>query len=147
MERAHEKGIKIIIDFVINHSSKEHPWFQKALTGDSTYRDYYVWANDNTNTNDLGEWGQTVWHGSGANTYEGIFWEGMPDLNLDNPKVRQEMMDIGKFWLEDVGVDGFRLDAAKHIYSQTSAQTPEEKIIIGGKNFELQWKMLKRMLC
>jgi glycosidase len=124
---AHEKGIKVIVDLVVNHSSKEHPWFKKALAGDPTYRDYYVWAHEDTNTSQLGEWGQQVWHGKGNNKYEGIFWEGMPDLNFDNPDLRKEMIEIGQYWLEEVKVDGFRLDAAKHIFSDTSSEASEGK--------------------
>ncbi|MBW8349940.1 alpha-amylase [Bacillus sp. IITD106] len=125
VEKAHSKGIKVIIDLVVNHTSKEHPWFQKALKGDPAFRDYYVWADGNTNTMALGEWNQQVWHGLGEDKYEGIFWEGMPDLNFENPKVRKEMIQIGEFWLKDIGVDGFRLDAAKHIFSPTSSDDPE----------------------
>lgn len=127
VDEAHKRGIKVVMDLVVNHSSKHHPWFQKALTGDEEFRDYYVWADEDTNTNVLGEWNQKVWHGSGNNIYEGVFWDGMPDMNLDNPEVRQEMIDIGQFWLSELGVDGFRLDAAKHIFSHYQTENDEEK--------------------
>jgi alpha-amylase len=127
VDEAHNRGIKVIMDLVVNHSSKEHPWFQKALTGDEEFRDWYVWADEETNTGVLGEWGQKVWHGSGQNVYEGVFWDGMPDLNLENPEVRNEMIDIGQFWLSEVGVDGFRLDAAKHVFSHYQVENDEEK--------------------
>ncbi|WP_095995549.1 alpha-amylase family glycosyl hydrolase [Salipaludibacillus agaradhaerens] len=124
---ANKKGIKVIKDFVVNHSSEEHPWFQAALKHDEKYRDYYVWADEDAHIGQEGEWGQQVWHGTGNNVYEGIFWEGMPDLNMDNPKVREDIYDIGTFWLEEVGVDGFRLDAAKHIYSSYHGDDYQEK--------------------
>ncbi|MCD8509783.1 MAG: alpha-amylase [Bacillus sp. (in: Bacteria)] len=127
VEEAHKRGIKVIKDFVVNHSSTEHPWFQAALDNDPVYRDYYVWADEDTNTRQRGEWGQLVWHGSGDDIYEGVFWGGMPDLNMDNPQVREEIHDIGRFWLEEVGVDGFRLDAAKHIYSSYHGSDYQEK--------------------
>jgi alpha-amylase len=114
---AHKRDIKIIIDLVVNHTSKQHPWFKAALADkNSPYRNWYIWADETTNTNELGEWGQKVWHSYGMDKYYGTFWEGMPDLNLDHPEVRAELIKIGKYWLEEIGVDGFRLDAAKHIY-------------------------------
>lgn len=101
----------------MNHSSKEHPWFQKALAGDSTYRDYYVWSDESTPLQQVGDWGQEVWHGLEEEKYEGVFWEGMPDLNFDNPAVMDEFKQASTFWLGEVGVDGFRVDAAKYLFS------------------------------
>ncbi|MDQ0254618.1 glycosidase [Evansella vedderi] len=103
VEEAQNRGIKVIKDFVVNHSSTEHPWFEAALEHDEQYRDFYVWADENTDLRQRGEWGQLVWHGSGNNIYEGVFWGGMPDLNMDNPQVREKLYDIGRFWLEEVG--------------------------------------------
>ncbi len=127
VEEANKRGIKVIKDLVINHSSEQHPWFQAALQDDETYRDYYVWADEHADTNQNGEWGQQVWHETENGYYEGVFWHGMPDLNIDNPKVREEIYEIGRFWLEEVGVDGFRLDAAKHIYSSYHGSDYQEK--------------------
>ncbi|WP_062109314.1 alpha-amylase family glycosyl hydrolase [Bacillus niameyensis] len=127
IEKAHEKDMKVIIDFVVNHTSNEHPWFKKALTNDPKYKDYYVWSNENTNLSELGEWGQKVWHDAKGEKYEGVFWDGMPDLNFDNQDVRKEIIEIGKFWLDEMKVDGFRLDAAKHIFSPSSSENPEEE--------------------
>jgi glycosidase len=135
VEEADKRGIKIVIDFVINHSSKEHPWFQKALAKDETYRDYYVWADDETNVSQTGDWNQKIWHGAGDNTYEGIFWDGMPDLNFDSPKLRQEVLDAGTFWLEEVGVHGFRLDAAKYLYSKHQYSDNHERNVAYWKEF------------
>ncbi|MBN2909981.1 DUF3459 domain-containing protein [Polycladomyces sp. WAk] len=116
---AHKRGIKVIMDLVVNHTSNQHPWFVSASRDkNSPYRDYYIWADENTDIHEKGPWGQPVWHetypGSG-DYYYGLFWSGMPDLNYDNPRVREEIIKIGKFWLKQ-GADGFRLDAAKHIY-------------------------------
>lgn len=126
LEEAHKRNIKVVIDLVVNHSSNQHPWFLEAAKDEkSPYRDYYVWAHkDDPQTK--GE-GKTTgddshnvqhWHEVKGSDYKyfGYFWGGMPDLNFDNPKVRQEVYKIGKFWLEEVGVDGFRLDAARHIF-------------------------------
>ncbi len=113
LDAAHERGIRVITDLVINHTSIQHPWFQKSLEGDPAYVDWYVWADENPGFK--GPWGQTVWHkASNGRYYYGIFWDQMPDLNLTNPDVRSEMENIIRFWLEDVGIDGFRLDAVRH---------------------------------
>ncbi len=116
VDAAHEKGIRIIIDLVVNHSSNEHPWFQAALEDvDSPYRDYYVWSDeirDGFNPSDAGY-------------YESRFYYGMPDLNLDNPKVREEIEKIMAFWLQDAGVDGFRLDAVTSYYTGSIEKNTE----------------------
>lgn len=126
VKEAHTRGTKIVIDLVVNHSSSEHPWFVESSKGpDNPYRDYYVWA-DETAIKDQIEKKETrldsdnitQWHQAPGNKelYYAYFIAGMPDLNFDNPKVKQEIFDIGRFWLEDVGIDGFRLDAARHIF-------------------------------
>ena len=126
LDEAHKRDIKVVIDLIINHTSVEHPWFLEAKSGrDNPYRDYYIWAQRDTVAKVLNKKTLTLdsnnrrqWHdpGSGEDYYYGFFWGGMPDLNFDNPKVREEIYEIGRFWLEEVGVDGFRLDAAKHIF-------------------------------
>ncbi|WP_425456526.1 alpha-amylase family glycosyl hydrolase [Cohnella pontilimi] len=119
---AHKRGIRVIMDLVINHSSSQHPWFIDSASGkNSDKRNWYVWAEDQ-GRDILGSsaaGASEAWHEENGSHYLGIFWEGMPDLNFDEPAVRQEMIRIGKFWLEQ-GVDGFRLDAAKHIYEDLS---------------------------
>ncbi|MDF2158099.1 alpha-amylase family glycosyl hydrolase [Algoriphagus sp. CAU 1675] len=126
LKEAHQRDIKIVIDMIINHTSNQHPWFLASKEGrDNPYRDYYVWAQKDTIADYLNKKVVTLdsdniqqWHdpGMGEDYYYGFFWGGMPDLNFDNPKVREEIYEIGRFWLEEVGVDGFRLDAAKHIF-------------------------------
>lgn len=127
-EEAHKRGIKIVMDLVVNHTSREHPWFLDAAGGNgSKYRNWYVWAEDrNLDTGEAGPWGQQVWHKRGDSTYLGVFWEGMPDLNFDEPAVRRELIKIGQFWLNQ-GVDGFRLDAAKHIYGDFASSAADPK--------------------
>lgn len=115
-EEAHKRGVKVILDLVVNHTSDKHPWFVSASTDpNSPYRDYYVWAKPDTNIHERGPWGEQVWFPSGGDYYYSTFYSGMPDLNFDNPKVREEMIKVGQFWLKQ-GADGFRLDAALHIY-------------------------------
>ena len=109
---AHARGIKVIIDLVMNHSSSQHPWFTQSANNQNGYRDWYVWADNNPGT--IGPWGQTVWHPKNGDFYYGLFWDGMPDLNYTHPPVKEKMLDVVKFWL-DKGVDGYRLDAIKYL--------------------------------
>jgi alpha-amylase len=110
---AHERGIAIVTDFVINHTSREHPWFQDARTPGSEHDDWYVWADEHPGV--ARSDGSRVWHPDGERFYYGYFWEGMPDLDLEDPDVTAELGSIGDFWLEEMGVDGFRIDAARHL--------------------------------
>lgn len=112
--KAHEKGIKVIIDLVINHTSSENEWFKKALADDPKYKDYYVFTNAST-SGLLGSWGQNIWHMSGTKKYCGYFSSTMPDLNYLSKTVQDEVFNIGNYWLQK-GVDGFRIDAAQHLY-------------------------------
>ncbi|MEO9853667.1 MAG: alpha-amylase family glycosyl hydrolase [Reichenbachiella sp.] len=134
IQAAHQKNIKVVMDFVINHSGYDHPWFQNAMQGkNAKYRDYYVWADKDSiveqmakkvtsfDSDNIRQW-HPVNGDSTKEHYYGFFYGGMPDLNYDNPAVRAEMYEAGKFWLTDVGVDGFRLDAAKHIYPDDRAE-------------------------
>jgi glycosidase len=123
IEEAHKRGIRVILDLVLNHTSREHPWFQEALRDpNSPYRDWYLWSNDKPRYR--GPWGQEVWHASpgGDDYYYGIFWGGMPDLNYRNPAVTAEAQKITAFWLNEMGADGFRLDAIKHLIENTQVQ-------------------------
>ncbi len=130
VEEAHKRDIKVLIDLVINHTSSDHPWFQSAIKGkDSPYHDYYVWAKKDSIREQMlkkqthyDSDNLTQWHAVNGDTlaehYYGYFSDVMPDLNFDNQKVRDEFKDIGRFWLDELDVDGFRLDAARHIYPQ-----------------------------
>ncbi len=120
IEEAHKRGIKIILDLVINHSSYKHPWFEQSSQGIAPYKDYYVWE-DKIPAGDWGKpWGggspQEVWNYYGLRKawYYSAFNYRMPDLNLKNKTVQKEIFDICRFWLAK-GVDGFRLDAARYV--------------------------------
>lgn len=112
---AKKRGIRVIIDFVMNHSSREHPWFIDAQTGASAkHRDFYLWRSADPGWTQ--PWSKNgVWHAAGGSYYYGLFWGGMPDLNLGNPAVEVALVDAMRFWL-DRGVAGFRVDAAKHFF-------------------------------
>lgn len=129
---AHHRNIRVIIDLVVNHCSSEHPWFLAAAgTPESEYRNYFIWADADSIRERIAKKETTLdsdnitqWHASEGNEeyYYGFFWGGMPDLNYDNPDVRSEIINIGEYWLEEIGVDGFRLDAARHIYPDDQAE-------------------------
>jgi alpha-amylase len=108
---AHARGIKIVIDFVGNHTSDQHPWFTASASNESK-RDWYLWNSNKPSYN--GPWGQEVWHERNNSYYYGVFWGGMPDLNYTNQEVTNEIKNTLRFWKEEVGVDGFRIDAVKH---------------------------------
>ena len=121
VEEAHKRGIHIVIDMVINHTSDKHQWFKDAKSDvNSPYRDWYIWSE--TDPNYKGPWNEDVWHPSLTGYYYGIFESFMPDLNYNNPEVTAEMEKVYSFWLKDVGIDGFRLDAAKHLIEENQLQ-------------------------
>ena len=116
MEEAHKRDIRVILDLVVNHTSDSHPWFTSACSyirqngaPGGEYGDFYNFRiTDNNAYHDV----------SGTPySYEGQFWSGMPDLNLNSDKVREEIKDIMRFWLTDCDVDGFRLDAVTSYYT------------------------------
>src|SRR5574341_710677 len=120
LDEAHKRGIRILIDWVLNHTSSQHPWFQEAQDPTSSYRQWYVWS--------AGATASPKWTlGGGGEYYYANFIPEMPDLNYRNPAVVAEMQKVVRFWLQDVGIDGFRLDAAKHIIEDGSIgeNTPE----------------------
>ncbi len=105
---AHQHHIRVLVDLVLNHTSSEHPWFQEALRDTaSPHRSWYRWS---TTPGDN-------WHKSPVRDeyYFGLFWSGMPDLNYENPAVLDAMKRVARFWLDSMHVDGFRLDAVRHL--------------------------------
>ena len=129
LQEAEKRGIKVIVDLVLNHTSTEHPWFQASVDSLSEYHDWYVWSETDPQT--AGPWFQDVWHRNNTNGlyYYGVFWGGMPDLNYNNPEVSDEMMQVSKFWLEEVGVDGFRVDAARYLFADGVVQSDTEETV------------------
>lgn len=132
---AHERGIAVIMDLVIHHTSIGHSWFQEAKKApENPYRQFYKWLLPDEIkrrklatrdiTADSGE--RSPWHfapgddtkNAATEKYYGMFWSGMPDLNFDHQPLRAEIYKIARYWL-DMGVDGFRLDAARHLYRES----------------------------
>lgn len=117
LDAAHARGIRVVLDYVMNHSSSRHPWFERAAARDPAYRDFYRWLPSHPGyEGPLG----TAWHSRNGSYYYGVFWGGMPDLNYETQAVRDSVFDAATFWLDDVGVDGFRLDAVKYIFEDGS---------------------------
>jgi glycosidase/predicted alpha/beta superfamily hydrolase len=116
---AHKRGIRVLVDMVLNHTSSEHPYFQAALHDSSSqYRNWYRFSK--TKPTDLNPWGQSNWHKSPVRDewYYGFFWGGMPDLNYDYKPVRDEAMKIATYWLREMDADGFRLDAIPYLVEE-----------------------------
>ena len=121
LEVAHKRGIRVIIEMVLNHTSDQHPWFQESRSSRSNpRRDWYVWSDTDTKykgtriiflDTELSNW---AWDPVSKQYYWHRFFSHQPDLNWDNPAVREEMWDVMKFWL-NMGVDAFRLDAVPYL--------------------------------
>jgi maltose alpha-D-glucosyltransferase/alpha-amylase len=124
LDEAHKRGIRVITDLVLNHTSDLHPWFQQSRSDpDGPYGDFYVWSDDDSRYADAriifvdtetSNWtydpvrGQFYWH---------RFFTHQPDLNYENPAVQEAMIDVLRFWL-NLGIDGFRLDAVPYLFEQ-----------------------------
>jgi maltose alpha-D-glucosyltransferase/alpha-amylase len=124
LDQAHRRGIRVITDLVLNHTSDAHAWFQASRTDpQGPYGDYYVWSDDDSRYADAriifvdtesSNWtfdpvrGQFYWH---------RFFSHQPDLNYENPEVQEAMIDVLRFWL-DLGIDGFRLDAVPYLFEE-----------------------------
>ena len=109
----HERGIKIILDMVFNHTALNHPWFQQGIAGTKPYDKYYMIFTKRDATLYTKS---SAWYGINSRIYYAGFWSGMPDLNAENEAVRAELRSVIDFWM-DLGVDGFRFDAAPWVYS------------------------------
>lgn len=122
LEEAHQRGMVVIMDMVINHSSSSHPWFQKALNGEEPYASYYRIVKEEEFTKQKYP-DRTGWYHNQEHKlwYYAGFWSEMPEFNADNIEFRMEMRKILKYWL-DLGVDGFRYDAALHLYDLAEAE-------------------------
>ena len=126
---ARERGIRVIADLVINHTSIDHPWFQLARTGHPTYRDFYVWADKkppNAHEGVIFPGKQdSVWSYDRAakRWYMHRFYPHQPDLNINNPLVRNEIHKVIGFWLE-LGLSGFRIDAVPFLIEQADPDNP-----------------------
>ena len=124
MDQAHKRGIRVISDLVMNHTSDQHIWFQESRRDpEGPYGDFYVWSDDDTKYSDARiifidtEESNWTWDPVRKQFYWHRFFSHQPDLNYDHPPVRAAMLDVMRFWL-DLGLDGFRLDAVPYLYER-----------------------------
>ncbi len=123
LEESHSRGLRVIADMVMNHTSDQHPWFQESRNPDSPKRDWYVWSDTDENYSEariifvdteISNWthdpeaGAYYWH---------RFFSHQPDLNYDNPEVQEAMLDVVRFWM-GMGLDGVRLDAVPYLFER-----------------------------
>jgi alpha-amylase len=113
LDAAHERGMYVIIDLVVNHVSVQSEQFQNAANGVEGFEDWFIFADEDPAT--PGPWGADAWHEYDDRFYYAVFCCGMPDFNYENPDVTAFMYDVARYWLQEVGVDGFRLDAIKYV--------------------------------
>ncbi|HEX3720322.1 MAG TPA: maltose alpha-D-glucosyltransferase [Verrucomicrobiae bacterium] len=156
LKEAHRRGLRVITELVLNHTSDQHPWFQRARRAKpgSRWRNFYVWSENAAQYSDariifkdveISNW---TWdHVAGAYFWH-RFFSHQPDLNYDNPEVHQEMIDIVDFWFE-MGVDGLRLDAVPYLYERegTSCENlPETHVFLKKLRAHIDQKYEDRML-
>ena len=124
VDKAHARNMRVVMDLVMNHTSDDHAWFTEARSSkDNPYRDYYMWSDTADRypeariifvDTEVSNW---TWDEKAGQFYWHRFFGHQPDLNYDNPKVHEEMLNVVRFWL-DLGMDGFRLDAVPYLYAR-----------------------------
>jgi len=155
LRSAHDRGIRVIIEMVLNHTSDQHPWFQESRSSrDNARRDWYVWSDTNTRyqgariiflDTEKSNW---AWDPISKSYYWHRFFSHQPDLNYDNPAVREQMWNVMEFWLE-MGVDGFRLDAVPYLLEREGTNCenlPETHAVLKELRRKLDEKFPGRML-
>jgi maltose alpha-D-glucosyltransferase/alpha-amylase len=155
LDAAHRRGIRVIIEMVLNHTSDQHPWFQESRSSrGNPRRDWYVWSDSDTKykgtriifiDTELSNW---AWDPVSKQYYWHRFFSHQPDLNYDNPEVREEMWQVMKFWLE-MGVDAFRLDAIPYLVEREGTNCenlPETHQVIKDLRARLDAEFPGRML-
>ena len=155
LDSAHERGIRVIIEMVLNHTSDQHPWFQEARSSqENPRRDWYVWSDSDTRykgtriiflDTEKSNW---AWDPVSKSFYWHRFFSHQPDLNWDNPAVREHMWNVMKFWL-DMGVDAFRLDAVPYLVEREGTNCenlPETHEILKALRRKLDEQFSGRML-
>lgn len=144
-----ERGIRLIVDLVVNHTSDQHPWFRKACEDPSSrYRDFYLWSEDKPAGADTGmvfpgvQESTWTWNAQAGAYYFHRFYHHQPDLNIENPRVREEILRVIGFWLK-LGVAGFRIDAAPFLIELLDEQAPQRDAMFAfleTMNAEVSWQ-------
>ena len=130
---AHAKGMKIVMDLVLNHTSTSNKWFVKSANLDDEYRGYYQWGNPNTQGR-ISETNNWYPYGDHPYSYYAKFGSAMPELNFSYKSTREAVEEMSVYWAKDVGVDGFRLDAVKHIYMENEVSSTYGDTIVYDKS-------------
>ena len=146
LSEMHKRGIRLIMDLVANHTSDEHPWFiESRKSEDNPYRDYYIWRKKKNNWS--GFFGEKAWQYDETTDsyYLHLFNTKQPDVNWENPKLRQEFKDIVKFYL-DMGVDGFRCDVINLISKDQRFKNGLNPLILTGKKYFINGPRLHEFL-
>jgi len=156
LRRAHQRGIRVITELVLNHTSDQHPWFQKSrrAKGGSAWRDFYVWSGTADKYGDARiifkdfETSNWTWDTVRKEYYWHRFYSHQPDLNYENPRVHKEMLNAIDFWF-DMGVDGLRLDAVPYLYEREGTHCenlPETHAFLKKLRSHVERKFGPRML-
>src|SRR5207244_2824103 len=137
LRAAHRRDLRVITELVLNHTSDQHPWFQRARRAQrgTSARDFYVWSDDTDRYREARiifrdfESSNWAWDPVAGQYYWHRFYSHQPDLNFDNPEVQAAMLDVLRFWL-DLGIDGFRLDAVPYLFERegTNGENLPQKI-------------------
>jgi alpha-amylase len=141
LTECHNRGIRIIVDMVYNHTSNQNPWFLESRDNPaSTKRDWYIWSA--TDPGYQGPFSEQVWFPTASGYYYAIFSSTQPDLNYRDQAVSDEMFKVAQFWLQDVGVDGFRLDAVRYLVEDGKDQQDTPETLNWWKNFYIFYKSI-----
>lgn len=120
LNEAHKRGIRVILDLVLDYTSSQNPWFVDALNTNSTHHDWFIWSA--TDPGYPGPWGEQVWFPLNGEYFYALWGTSNPNLNYKNPAVTTEMDKVATYWLKNIGVDGFRLDAIKYLIQDGANQ-------------------------
>jgi len=155
LEEAHTRGLRVITELVVNHTSDQHPWFQQSRSSpDNPYRNWYVWSDTDDRYRNVRvifvdtEMSNWAWDPISKSYYWHRFFSHQPDLNYDNPEVCEEVWKVMKFWL-DMGVDGFRLDAVPYLVEREGTNCenlPETHVVLKALRKRLDEHFSNRML-
>jgi maltose alpha-D-glucosyltransferase / alpha-amylase len=143
VQQAEQRGMRVIIDFVFNHTSIQHPWFQQSRQAASPYHNWYVWSGEKPENQDKGMVfigpQKKIWtyDSTARSYYYHRFYNFMPDLNMQNAQVQAELEKVMRYWLQ-TGIDGLRVDAVTYL-----TEVPDTKT--DGEKFEHQYELLKKM--
>jgi maltose alpha-D-glucosyltransferase/alpha-amylase len=154
VEEAHRRGLRVVADLVMNHTSDQHPWFQESRQPGSARRDWYVWSDTDQRYLDARvifvdtESSNWTWDPEAQAFYWHRFFSHQPDLNYDNPEVQDAMLEVVRFWL-DLGLDGFRLDAVPYLFEREGTNCenlPETHAFLRRVRKEVDSKFPNRVL-